>query len=54
MIYISELYPGNSFLMSRMAALIILLAMATPRTANAPIATFPHLYDFTCQTVIMV
>lgn len=45
MIYISELYPGKSFRISRIAALIILLAIATPRTASAPITTFPHLYD---------
>jgi len=34
-----------------MAALIILLAIATPRTARAPMATFPHLYDCLRQRI---
>jgi hypothetical protein len=46
MMYISELYPGKSFRMSTIAALIMLLAIATPSTASAPIVTLPHLYDY--------
>lgn len=43
MMYISELYPGNAMRISKMAALIILLDIVTPRTASAPMVTLPHL-----------